>query len=140
MRLAASLRYSLYAVTAVVFASGIAWLAARYVPVRRALPEGLASASMRVHGGAAMALLVLIGGAVALHTTNGWRERKNRASSVALSSVLIAITVTGYLLYYLGDESWRATASLVHWWLGLALPFLLAGHAWLGRYANGRIG
>jgi len=134
MRLAASLRYSLYAATAMVFASGALWLAVRYLPASRSLPDGFAAASMRIHGGAAMVLLVLIGCAVSLHAPDGWRERKNLATGISLSAALALLTATGYCLYYLGDESARAVSSLSHWMLGLALPATLACHAWLGAH------
>jgi hypothetical protein len=132
-RLAASLRYSLHAATAIVFASGALWLTARYLPTSRPLPEGLAAASMRVHGGAAMVLLVLIGWTASLHAPSAWRERKNLVSGISLSTALVLLAATGYCLYYLGDESWRAISSLAHWMLGLALPAALGCHVWLGR-------
>jgi hypothetical protein len=131
-RLAASLRYSLYVVTAIVFASGALWLAARYLPASGLL-DGLAAVSMRVHGGTAMVLLVLIGCTVSLHAPGGWRERKNLAAGISLSAALVLLTATGYCLYYLGDESARTVSSLSHWVLGLALPAALACHVWLGR-------
>jgi hypothetical protein len=132
-RLAASLRYSLYAASAMVFASGALWLAAHYLLASRPLADGLAAASMRVHGGAAMVLLVLIGWTVALHAPGAWREQKNLVSGISLSATLVVLTATSYCLYYLGNESARAISSLGHWVLGLALPAALACHVWLGR-------
>jgi hypothetical protein len=132
-RLAASLRYFLYAMTAMVFASGALWLAPRYLPASSPLPEGLSTASMRVHGGAAMVLLVLIGWTASLHAPGAWRERKNLVSGILLSAALVLLTATGYCLYYLGEESARAASSLGHWMLGLALPVALVCHVWLGR-------
>jgi hypothetical protein len=132
-RLAASLRYSLYATTAMVFASGALWLAARYLPTPRPLADDLAATSMRVHGGAAMVLLVLIGWTASLHAPSAWRERKNLVSGILLSAALVLLTATGYCLYYLGEESARAISSLGHWILGMALPAALGCHIWLGR-------
>lgn len=137
-RLAASLRYSLYAVTATVFASGALWLAARFLPASPALPNGLAAASMRVHGGSAMVLLVLIGWTVSLHAPSAWRQRKNLVSGISLGTALVLLTATGYCLYYLGDESARAVSSVGHWALGLALPAAFACHVWLGRRNRSR--
>jgi len=136
MRLALSLRYSLYAATTVVFASGALWLAVRYLPALRPLGNGPAVAALRVHGGAAMVLLVLIGSAVSLHVPAGWRERKNLATGILLGSALILLTATGYCLYYLGDEAARAFSSVSHWLLGLALPAALACHIKLGLRAK----
>ena len=133
MRLAASLRYALYIATALLFGSGASWLAARYLPDARWLPSGLASASMRIHGAAAMVMLVLTGGAVALHTPSGWCERKNRASGLALCVTLIGLAATGYCLYYVGGDTARSVSSVNHWTLGLAVLPALGLHAWLGR-------
>ena len=133
MRLAPSLRYSLLATATVLFASGVPWLAARYLPGSQSLPEGVATASMRIHGGAAMAILALTGSVVALHVPGAWRERKNLASGVALGVSLIALTVTGYCLYYLGDDYARAIASLGHWLLGLTALPVFVWHILAGR-------
>ena len=132
MRLAPSLRWSLYATTAVLFGSGIVWLAVRYLPVAAPLPRAAAAVSMRVHGGAVMALLALAGGAVALHVPGAWRERKNLVPGIAISFTLIVLTLTGYGLYYLGDDSAREALSLLHWLFGLALAPVLVWHVLAG--------
>ena len=133
MRLPASLRYSLYAAAAVLLVSGLLWLAFRHVPALAPASQAWAGFLMRVHGAAGMAILPLAGGAAALHATTAWRERKNRASGIALASTLVALTLTGYCLYYVGGEALRAAASAGHWMLGLALPLALSVHASIGR-------
>jgi hypothetical protein len=136
MRLAASLRYSLYAVTAVLFGSGAMWLATRYLEAWGASAQSWAALSMRVHGATAMAILALAGAAVALHVAAAWRKRENRVSGLALAAALLTLTATGYCLYYAGGESLRAFASLAHWILGLAVPLFFAVHAKLGKTAQ----
>lgn len=133
MRLSASLRYSLYAAAAVLFASGVLWLALHYAATA---PQTWTGLSMRVHGAAGMMVLPLAGGAAALHAGGAWRERKNRLSGLVLSSVLVVLTLTGYCLYYVGGESLRNFASVTHWLLGLGLPLALAFHATIGRKAT----
>ena len=46
---------------------------------------------------------------------------------------MLLLTVTGYLLYYAGDENTRPVISAAHWILGLAVPALLAWHVISGR-------
>jgi len=138
MRLALSLRLWLYASAAVLWITGTVWLFAHYSPPARAFPEGLAAASMKIHGGAAMLLLVLAGIVVALHVPGAWRERKNRASGLVMAAALIALAVTGYLLYYAGGETARALASAGHWLPGLAVPLAGAWHGIAGRRSRGR--
>ncbi len=132
MRLAPDLRRALYAIGALVTLSGIVWLYGHYAG-RDGMPDWLSPISMEVHGGAMMALLVLAGSVIALHAPTGWREGKNRRSGIALSAILLALTVTGFLLYYLGNEQLRAATSVVHWTLGLASVLALPLHAWFGR-------
>jgi hypothetical protein len=128
MKLAASLRYSLYGTLAALFASGTAWLATRYGARAPFGDSRWSAVSMQVHGAAAMALLVLAGGAIALHVGSAWRERRNRVSGLAVGIALLAMTVTGYLLYYAGEDSERAIASVAHWVVGLAAPLVVAWH------------
>ena len=116
MKLAASLRYALYGTLAALLASGVAWL---WWP----------GASMRFHGAAAMVILILAGAAIAQHVGAGWRERKNIASGVVLASALLALTITGYLLYYAGEDRTQAIANVVHWIFGVAAPLVMVWHA-----------
>jgi hypothetical protein len=127
------MRLWLYASAAVLWVSGTAWLFAHYFPPAPAPPEGLAATSMKIHGGAAMLLLVLAGVVVALHVPGAWRERKNRVSGLVMATALVGLAVTGYLLYYAGGETARALASVAHWLPGLALPIAGGWHAAAGR-------
>jgi hypothetical protein len=127
MRLPLSLRVALYALGAVVLASGVLWLA-----IHERL-RTLAAGSMEVHGTAAMVLLVLIGATVALHAAAAWRDGRNRASGALLGTALTALMITGVALYYAGDERLRAMASTMHWTIGLAAMLVAGMHVWLGR-------
>ena len=127
MRLAASLRLSLYAATAVLLTTGLAWLAARSAAPRLAAPL------MSVHGACAMVIGAVAGAIAALHVPAAWRETRNRASGMVLATLLIVAAATGWLLYYAGGESLRAAASVLHWVLGIGIPALLAAHIFLGR-------
>ena len=130
MRLPASLRGALYAFGLMVAASGVIWLVARE-DARR-----VAVTCMQVHGSAAMALLVLIGAAAALHAPASWRDGKNRASGAAFAITLSLLIVTAALLYYDGDERTRSLASIVHWTVGLACIAFAGVHVWLGHRAR----
>ena len=50
------------------------------------------------------------------------------ASGITLAVLFAGLIVSGYLLYYVGDESWRARVALAHWLVGLALPLSLIAH------------
>lgn len=133
MQLPPSLRAAFYACGAVLTASGLVWLAVHYA----APPEARGSAlALEVHGAAAMAVLFLAGAVAALHVPGAWRERKNRNSGIAVVSWVVLLAVTGFLLYYAGDDSVRETAGVVHWVSGLAAPLLVWLHGSLGWRAT----
>ena len=49
---------------------------------------------------------------------------------------MVLLTLTGYALYYAGDERIRPVISVLHWGLGLVLPAALLWHILLGRRSS----
>ena len=86
-----------------------------------------------VHGGVAMITLLLLGGLFSIHIARAWRARLNRVSGSVMVFCNAVLIVTAFGLYYLGSETLRPLISDLHIVVGLALPFLLALHIWLGR-------
>jgi magnesium-transporting ATPase (P-type) len=127
-------RYFLYGVLALLFLSGVAWAYWNYLG---ASPGDFETNSktwaMKIHGAAAMAVLVLIGMLLSAHVRFAWRARRNRANGSFFLSAFTVLTITGYGLYYAGDERLRAWMSWIHLAVGLALPILLLIHIFLGR-------
>jgi hypothetical protein len=122
-RLHPLLRASIYAVLVALVLSGALWEA------------GFARAMLiKVHGAAAMASLVALGALLARHVKCGWAAKANRATGVVMLAALLWLVVSGYLLYYAGDEGLRAYASQTHFWVGLALAAMFALHQ--GRQAR----
>jgi len=127
-------RYFLYAVLALLFLSGVAWTYWTYLAASPGDFETTAKAwGMKIHGAAAMAVLVLIGMLLSGHVRSAWRARRNRANGAVFLSVFAVLTVTGYGLYYAGGEMLREWTSWIHLVVGLALPILLLIHIFLGR-------
>jgi len=127
----------LYGISAVVLGSGIGWLVDHYF---FAGPSDFGDAHapfepwwLRLHGAAAMAALVVLGSLFPGHIARAWRLRLNRRSGLAMLSVVGLLVVTGWALYYLGDEETRGWISVVHWAVGLAAAAGLALHVWLGK-------
>jgi hypothetical protein len=128
-------RWCLYAAVAVLFVTGAAWLAADQL---KETPSGefwqAATANLlMVHGGAAIITLLLLGGLFSSHIARTWRTRLNRVSGIVMVFCNAVLIVTAFGLYYLGSENVRPLISDMHIVVGLALPFLLALHIWLGR-------
>ena len=127
-------RYSLYAVLALLFLSGVAWTYWNYLAASPGDFETSGKAwTMKIHGAAAMAVLVLIGMLLSGHVRFAWRARRNRANGSVFLGAFAVLTITGYGLYYAGGEMLREWTSWIHLALGLALPILLLIHIFLGR-------
>ena len=116
-RLHPAYRALLYTVLGVLFLTGVLWEAG--------VARGLL---MEVHGAAAMATLVLVGGLLARHVPIGWTKRANRLTGVLLLAGSAWLVVSGYALYYAASEALRHYAALTHLWVGFGLAIALLAH------------
>jgi magnesium-transporting ATPase (P-type) len=127
-------RCFLYTIVALLFLSGTLWAYWNYLIPKSGDFEVSAKAwAMKIHGGAAMAILVLIGMLLTVHVRFAWRVRRNRGNGSLFLGAFGILAVTGYVLYYAGGESLRTWSSWIHLGVGLALPLLLVLHIWLGK-------
>ena len=95
---------------------------------------------LRVHGLAMLVGLFVYGSLLRAHMINAWKLRRNRNTGLLVASVLALLTVTGYMLYYVGGETTRPIISIVHWVIGLVIGGLLPFHVWHGRRARNALG
>lgn len=95
--------------------------------------ETIPRLQMKIHGGAAMLALIVLG-ALSAHIRRGWNADKNRLSGAVLIGVNVFLIVTGYGLYYAGGEALRAWLSHWHAWIGLVSGVLLPAHVLAGRF------
>jgi hypothetical protein len=128
VRLSLRFQAALYTAVAVLFVTGVVWLA-----VDRAVWPELATDLLRVHGGAAMVMLVLLGALLPLHARIGWRRGRNVASGIVMLGSNALLVLTAFGLYYAGSDTFRYWTSELHVGLGVALPLLIAGHVIVGR-------
>lgn len=84
---------------------------------------------LRVHGILAVAGVFLFGWLSARHVVEAWWQRHQRNSGIALLSVIVALTLTGYALYYLSNEGVRHSVAVVHELVG-ALSLIFAVLHW----------
>jgi len=128
---------AVYAATALLFLTGIVWLGAHYFlatpgdygpTIHPAEPWML-----RFHGAAAMLDLVVYGSLLPIHVRRAWSLRRNIPLGIGVLSLMAGLTITGYLLYYAGDEDTRPIYSAVHWIIGLVVPLALLLHVVTGR-------
>jgi cytochrome bd-type quinol oxidase subunit 2 len=126
-------RYLLYTVLTLLFLSGVAWAYWNYLRSAGDFETSAKAWTLKIHGAAAMAILVLVGMLLTGHVRFAWRARRNRANGSIFLSAFAVLTITGYGLYYAGGESLRAWTSWIHLAFGLALPILLLIHIFQGR-------
>lgn len=137
MRLSPRHRRWIYSTGALLWASGVAWLISHYLVPSSAEFAGAPRPSeawwLRLHGAAMIGFLITFGALLPLHVLHGWRQRRNRASGVTMLAIVGALALSGYGLYYAGDERLRAWISATHWVIGLAASAALLLHVILGR-------
>lgn len=135
MRLSPSFRYALYAAFAVLLLTGVGWLVANWqkdVSDDEIWQQSIAYLLM-IHGGTAMATLLLLGALFPVHLLRAWRARKNRISGSAMVTFNAVLIITAFGLYYLGSEALRPWMSWIHIGTGFSLGVLLPIHIYLGR-------
>ena len=129
IRLGTRHRRSAYGVIVAVWLTGALALALSWLKPGAA---GFDPLVMRVHGAAAMGFMMLLG-SLQGHMSRAWQLRRNRASGGFLLGLCLFFVITGWLLYYSGNETVRNLTSVAHWALGLGFPLPLVGHIALGR-------
>src|ERR1700732_443038 len=106
VRLDPLFRVALYAAFVMLTLTGGAWLFADWHKDSSApdLWHDAAAYLLMLHGGAAMATLMLLGALVPLHVRRAWRSRRNRLSGPVMVVVNAVLIATAFGLYYAGSE------------------------------------
>jgi hypothetical protein len=121
----------LYGLTGLLWLSGTVWLV-----LPQAHPAG--PLSMRIHGAAAMGFLMAFGALLFEHVPRGWKDGRQRPTGAPLIILCGTLAVTGWGLYYLGNEAIRHWTRWIHSAFGVLFPIFLALHIWLGRQTGKR--
>ncbi|MDP9649656.1 hypothetical protein [Paraburkholderia caledonica] len=83
---------------------------------------------MKVHGAAAMALLIVFGVIADRHALPLVRRRSKGMAGTALLALFVVQAVSGYGLWYFEGDRLRAATEWLHWAVGFTLPCVLARH------------
>jgi hypothetical protein len=116
----------LYGTLGLLWITGMAWL-----PGKEGTPARILC--MKIHGAAAMAFLIVFGALLFQHVPDGWGEKRQRATGSGLVVFCSFLILTGWGLYYFGNESLRRITSLAHSLIGGLVPAFLLVHILLGR-------
>lgn len=88
---------------------------------------------LRLHGAAMLAALLGAGSLLVVHVWRGWTYRSQRVLGSVLTAIIGALMVSGYLLYYVTDDSMRGAVSLAHWIIGILILPLFVLHYRQGK-------
>jgi hypothetical protein len=132
VRLPRSRHIAVYAIGIGVWLSGGLWLLFHYFVVHPG-PFGPTSSPLepwwlKLHGAFAFAAIWLFGLLWGVHIVAGWSGWRRRGTGGLMVAILGWLILSGYLLYYLGDETVRPLISLLHWVIGLAVPVAFTAH------------
>lgn len=127
----------LYALIAGSWLSGTAWFVLhRWFFVEGEFGErhsAWEAVLLKIHGGLAMLAMIFFGYLLATHVTVALRTRRNRILGFSVLGGVSFQIITGYGLFYFGDEQLRAVTSWAHLASGVFLPAVLALHIWTGH-------
>jgi hypothetical protein len=137
-RLSWGVKLSVYVVSAGVWLTGAVWVLLHFAFETQnefgPSPHPLEFWSLVAHGAFAFASLWLFGLLWGVHVLAGWHTLRRRWSGGILFALFGWLVLSGYLLYYVGEESVREATAVLHWGLGLAGPLPFALH----RFAKER--
>lgn len=138
IRLAPWHEYTMYVVFVSLSLSGFVWLICHYLLAEQGeygpIPHAWEGPMMAIHGAAAMLTLFFVGSLLTAHMIKAWRMRRNRWSGGGMAALCLLLAVTGYGLYYFGDDRLREWTSWAHWLPSLAMPLLLGIHVYIGTH------
>jgi hypothetical protein len=138
-------RLALYVVGIGVWLTGGLWLLFHYFLVTRGEfgqeANPLEPWWLKLHGAFAFASVWMFGLLWAVHVTPAWPSARRRWSGGVMAGVLAWLILSGYLLYYVGDDKARSIVSVLHWAVGLAVPLFFLSHrvSFRPRRVNGTV-
>lgn len=131
-------KWGVYGVAIGIWASGVLWLGLHYF-LRLKSEFGIETNPaepwmLKLHGAFAFFALVGLGLLWGVHVLNGWFSNRRRWSGGIIFGLACFLGLTGYLLYYAGDDAFRDAVSIAHWAVGIAaIGFFLWHRFWDDR-------
>ena len=92
---------------------------------------------LSIHGLALIPAILALGSLLVVHIPKGWGDKSQRLVGIILTAFFSLLVISGYVLYYVGDDDIRNLTSLIHWVAGVIIPGVFIWH-YTHRYANKR--
>jgi hypothetical protein len=126
------LRLGLYLLGIGLWLSGGLWLICHYFGQRQGEfgmgPHPLEPWLLKLHGACAFGVIWALGLLWGVHIAPGLAAGERRRSGAVMLGLALWLVLSGYLLYYVGQEWLRAVTGLLHWAVGLLIPVFLFAH------------
>lgn len=141
LQIGVTLKITLYLSLGILLISGVIWLVAHYLLFQESdfelVRSPLEPISMKIHGAIVPIFMLGLGALFPIHISRAYKAGINLTTGISTLLLLGCLIITGYLLYYSGDENFRQWSSVAHSVLGLMLaPFLIV-HIVRGRVLMG---
>lgn len=125
-------RWALCIIGAGVWLSGGLWLLFQHFFVEQgesgSQMHPLETWWLKLHGAFGFAAIWIFGLLWGVHMSRAWPYLQRRWSGGVMTGVFSWLILSGYLLYYVGNEDVRSVVSVLHWGIGLASPICLGFH------------
>ena len=125
-------RLLVYGIAGAVWLTGALWVLLHYFFMRQgpfgSAPHPLEFWSLVTHGAAAFASLWMFGLLWGVHVPIGWRMRRRRWSGGAIFGFTVWLILSGYMLYYVGNDEVMSVVAILHWSFGLGAPIFFLLH------------
>ena len=125
-------KYAFYSGFSLMLLSGLLWLLAHYLLRTQGefgvVVNPLEPISLKIHGAAMMITLFTAGAMMPGHAHMHWRNNRNRLPGILMMVSLVLLVLSGWLLYYIANESNHDIISLIHWGIGLGMLAVLVWH------------
>jgi hypothetical protein len=126
-----ALKRSIHFVAVAVLLTGVVWLALHFAPnnwIDETPSRHLQAQLLKLHGAAAMLALIALGTLLIAHILPALKNPQNRVAGITLLACAGILAITGWGLYYIGDEDLRGWASDVHIAIGAAAALTFIWH------------
>jgi hypothetical protein len=126
------LRYTIYLAFGGLWLSGCGWLLLHQF---FASPTDFGEARhpwepflLLIHGVLSVVTAYLFGWIMARHAVEAWAMHKRRISGGLLATLLVVLSVSGFALFFLTDDSWQTRSAQVHEVIGLLVTLFAIEH------------
>jgi hypothetical protein len=129
MKLTFIQRFFIHLTFFTLFFSGLIWMLFNFYLDYETPFRFLNTWNLRLHGLAAFGFLIVFGMILSTHISFNWQVKKNRRwSGIILTAIFVALILSGYFLYYSGDDDFRSFTSYFHWIIGLICSVFFMTH------------